>query len=164
VEHDEMIENADYVFDFGPGAGDLGGEVVTKGTPLQIKKSNKSLTGKFLSGKRKINIHKNILLNFKEKNNIKIFGCSQYNLKNIDVAFPLGKFVCITGVSGSGKSTLLVETLYPALFSYLNPNYRGFVGSFRRLEGKENIDKVILIDQSPIGRTPRSNPVTYTKL
>lgn len=163
VEHDrEMIDSADYVFDFGPGAGDCGGEIVAEGAPYQIEKSPKSLTGKFLSGKRVINVIRNKLLTQVNHQSLKLFGCSQFNLKDIEVEFPLGKLVCITGVSGSGKSTLLVETLYPALFAYLNPNYRGLIGKFKRLEGKENIDKVILIDQSPIGRTPRSNPATYT--
>lgn len=162
VEHDrEMIGSADHVIDFGPGAGDDGGEIVATGTPKQISGSPKSLTGKFLSGKRRIDIMKNQspLANHQS---LSLHGASQFNLKELDVEFPLGKLVCITGVSGSGKSTLLVETLYPALTSYLNPLYRGTVGKFKRLEGKENIDKVILIDQSPIGRTPRSNPATYT--
>lgn len=163
VEHDrEMIENADYVFDFGPGAGDGGGKIVAFGTPKEILHNSKSLTGQFLSGKRKVEIKKSE--NNQKGNEISLLGCSQFNLKNINVTFPLGKLVCVTGVSGSGKSTLLVETLYPALFSYLNPEYRGMVGKFNRLEGKENIDKIILIDQSPIGRTPRSNPATYTGL
>jgi excinuclease ABC subunit A len=162
VEHDrEMIGSADSVIDFGPGAGDAGGEIVATGTPKQIEANPKSLTGKFLSGKRRIDI----LKNQSPQNNsqsLELHGASQFNLKDINIEFPLGKLVCITGVSGSGKSTLLVETLYPALTSYLNPLYRGTIGKFNRLEGKENIDKVILIDQSPIGRTPRSNPATYT--
>ena len=163
VEHDrEMITSADYVIDFGPGAGDTGGEIVAEGSPKQIEKSSKSLTGKFLSGKRQINVVHNKLINGQNHQTLNLIGCTQFNLKDINVDFPLGKLVCITGVSGSGKSTLLVETLYPALFAYLNPNYRGLIGKFKRLEGKENIDKVILIDQSPIGRTPRSNPATYT--
>jgi len=164
VEHDrEMIEQADHVIDFGPGAGDAGGKLVAQGTPQEIASNKKSITGNFLSGKRKINITRNRLLN-ERQGEIQLFGCSQYNLKKIDVTFPLGKLVAITGVSGSGKSTLLVETLYPALFSHFNPGYRGDVGKFSRLEGKEEVDKVILIDQSPIGRTPRSNPATYTGL
>ena len=162
VEHDrEMINQADYVFDFGPGAGDNGGEVVAIGTPNQIKSNPKSITGKYLSNKKKIIIHPHQQL-VTNHQSLWLHGCSQYNLKDIDVEFPLGKLVVVTGVSGSGKSTLLVETLYPALFSYINPEFRGLIGKFRRLEGKENIDKVILIDQSPIGRTPRSNPATYT--
>ena len=162
VEHDrEMIASADYVIDFGPGAGEDGGEIVATGTAKQISANPKSLTGKFMSGKRRIDIFKTQSLP-KNPVSLSVFGASQFNLKGIDVDFPLGKLVCITGVSGSGKSTLLVETLFPALSSYLNPLYRGNVGKFIRLEGKENIDKVILIDQSPIGRTPRSNPATYT--
>jgi len=163
VEHDrEMINSADHVIDFGPGAGEAGGEVVAEGTPKQIAVNTKSLTGKFLSGKRTINLLRQSQLNDSNHQDLTLLGCSQYNLKNIDVKFPLGKFVCITGVSGSGKSTLLVETLYPALTSFLNPFFRGEVGKYRRIEGKENVDKAILIDQSPIGRTPRSNPATYT--
>ncbi|HJX59625.1 MAG TPA: excinuclease ABC subunit UvrA [Patescibacteria group bacterium] len=162
VEHDrEMIGSADHVIDFGPGAGEDGGEIVATGTAKQISANPKSLTGKFMSGKRRIDILKTQSL-LKNPVSLSVFGASQFNLKGIDVDFPLGKLVCITGVSGSGKSTLLVETLFPALSSYLNPLYRGNVGKFIRLEGKENIDKVILIDQSPIGRTPRSNPATYT--
>jgi excinuclease ABC subunit A len=164
VEHDrEMINQADYVFDFGPGAGDGGGRVVSQGKPSDITKDRKSITGQFLSGRRQINITRTQKLLTEEKS-INLYGCSQYNLRDIDVEFPLGKLVVVTGVSGSGKSTLLVETLYPALFNYINPGYRGMIGKFRRLEGKEEIDKVILIDQSPIGRTPRSNPATYTGL
>ncbi len=162
VEHDrEMIKQADYVFDFGPGAGDNGGKIVFEGNPSEISKNRKSITGQFLSNKRKIIIPKTFK-NAEITQKIKLYGCCQYNLKKIDVEFPLANLVVVTGVSGSGKSTLLVETLYPALFSYLNPDYRGSVGKFERLEGKEEIDKVILIDQSPIGRTPRSNPATYT--
>jgi excinuclease ABC subunit A len=165
VEHDrEMINQADYVFDFGPGAGDRGGEIVAKGTPKEIEKNTKSITGQYLSGKRKVSITKNPSLVEKNDNEIRLKGCSQFNLKNINVSFPLGKLVVITGVSGSGKSTLLVETLYPALFSYLNPGFRGEIGKFKSLEGKEYVDKIILIDQSPIGRTPRSTPATYTGL
>lgn len=164
VEHDrEMIQSADHIIDFGPGAGDNGGEIVATGSPKDISANPKSLTGKYISGKKTVEVVKNLTLVPNAKS-LTIFGCHQYNLKDIDVNFPLGKFVCITGVSGSGKSTLLVETLYPALSRHLNPFYRGEPGKFNRLEGEENIDKVILIDQSPIGRTPRSNPATYTGL
>ncbi len=164
VEHDrEMINQADWVIDFGPGAGDGGGRIVSQGTPKHIAKDPKSLTGQFLINKRQISVPRMQKL-ITESKSIKLFGCSQYNLKDIDIDFPLGKLVIVAGVSGSGKSTLLVETLYPALFSYLNPGYRGQVAKFKRLEGKEEVDKVILIDQSPIGRTPRSNPATYTGL
>ncbi|OGM12409.1 excinuclease ABC subunit A [Candidatus Woesebacteria bacterium RBG_16_34_12] len=183
VEHDsEMIKNADYIIDFGPGAGKFGGTIVAKGKPNQIYLSNKSLTGKYISGKVTINISDKNIVNDKslklvnnfvfdsEKSKavnhqfLNLIGSSQYNLKNINVKFPLGKLVVITGVSGSGKSTLLVETLYPALVNYFNPLTKLIAGKHLRLEGTENVDKVILIDQSPIGKTPRSNPATYTKL
>ena len=163
VEHDrEMISQADWVIDFGPGAGKEGGKVVVSSKPSDLVKEKLSLTGQYLSGKRKINIKSQI--EFSNGKALKIQGCKKFNLKNLSVTFPLGKLVCITGVSGSGKSTLLVETLYPALLQNLNPYFRGEIGEFKRLEGMENIDKVILIDQSPIGRTPRSNPATYTKV
>ena len=181
VEHDaQTIKSADYVIDFGPGAGKLGGEAVAIGTPENITKNPKSITGQFLSGRRKIEAGKwntgagsqisnsdlqNLPSIFNHQNSSLILkGCSQYNLKNIDVAFPLGKFVVITGVSGSGKSTLLVETLYTVLEKNLNSRFRGDVGLHKGIEGLEKVDKVILIDQSPIGRTPRSNPATYTKV
>jgi excinuclease ABC subunit A len=164
VEHDAtMMKKSDYLIDFGPGAGKHGGEVVATGTPAQISNNPKSLTGKYLSGKKKIDIANN-RLPFDRTKTLKIFGCAQFNLKGIDVEFPLGKLVAITGVSGSGKSTLLVETLFPALQKELNPLFRGEVGIHKRIEGIENVDKAILIDQSPIGRTPRSNPATYTGL
>ena len=164
VEHDsQMIRQSDTVVDFGPGAGKFGGVVVSEGSPNKISKDKNSLTGKYLSGKKKIRINgKQQLL--EDRGKITIYGCSQFNLKNVNVTFPLGKLVVVTGVSGSGKSTLLVETLYPAIKQHLNPFYRGSVGMHKRIEGIENIDKIILIDQSPIGRTPRSNPATYTKL
>jgi excinuclease ABC subunit A len=162
VEHDAtMMKQSDYIVDFGPGAGKHGGEVIATGTPKQIENDPKSITGKYLSGKKKI-IISNQQLSIDNRQTLKIQGCNQYNLKNIDVDFPLGKLVAITGVSGSGKSTLLVETLYPALQKELNPNFRGESGGYKKMEGLENIDKAILIDQSPIGRTPRSNPATYT--
>lgn len=169
VEHDaEMMEESDYIVDFGPGAGKNGGEVVAAGTPAQIKEDPKSITGKYLSGKKKIQIAsvgvQERISGAVESNRLKIFGADRFNLKNIDVEFPLRKLVAITGVSGSGKSTLLVDTLFPALQHELSPNYRGEIGGYKRIEGLENIDKAILIDQSPIGRTPRSNPATYTGL
>jgi len=166
VEHDaQMITQSDFVFDFGPGGGKLGGAMVATGTPIQISRNSKSLTGKYLSGTKKINIKNEAQPRRTRENGVlTLAGCSQYNLKNINVSFPLGKFIVITGVSGSGKSTLLVETLYPALYSKINPYFRGIPGKYKKLSGEENIDKVILIDQSPIGRTPRSNPATYTKV
>jgi excinuclease ABC subunit A len=166
VEHDyEMINQSDHVIDFGPGAGKIGGKVVISGDPSKIKKSRSSITGKYLSGRKKVevgNVKNEPLIN--DQGTLNIIGCSQFNLKNINVDFPIGKFVVITGVSGSGKSTLLVDTLYPAIKQILTPFYRGRIGSYKNIKGSENIEKVILIDQSPIGRTPRSNPATYTKV
>ena len=164
VEHyATMMRASDWIVDFGPGAGKHGGEVVSEGTVKHIKADPKSITGKYLSGKKKIELERQEIA-LEDKKSLRIYGASQFNLKNIDVEFPLGKLVSITGVSGSGKSTLLVETLFPALQKELNPIYKGAVGIHTRLEGVENVDKAILIDQSPIGRTPRSNPATYTGL
>lgn len=166
VEHDrDMIDSADHIVDFGPGAGKFGGEVVAQGTPSQIKKNRKSLTGKYLSGKKKIIVPKELQKKIEtDQKYLEIKGCSKFNLKKIDVKFPLGRLTAITGVSGSGKSTLLVETLYPALMQSMNTFYRGDIPLYKDIKGLENVDKVILIDQSPIGRTPRSNPATYTKV
>ena len=165
VEHDEeTIRQSDHVVDFGPGAGKDGGYVVAQGTVADIIKKKSSITGKFLSGKRKIDIpsvQQNLNI---EENMLTIYGCNKFNLKDIDVTFPLSKLVVITGVSGSGKSTLLVETAYQAITKELHKFYRGQMLSYQKLEGVEHIDRVILIDQSPIGRTPRSNPATYTKV
>lgn len=162
VEHDrEMMENADFILDFGPGGGERGGEIVAQGTVEKIKKNKKSLTGKYLLGKKKIDIRPSNNLT-DQPSNLIIKGCQQFNLKNIDVSFPLGKFICITGVSGSGKSTLIDETLYHALASELHQVHREKPGKFTALEGVENVDRILLVDQSPIGRTPRSNPATYT--
>ncbi len=160
VEHDrEMIENADLIVDFGPGAGEFGGKIIAQGSPTEIKKNPASLTGQYLAGKKSIHFppHKAC---FKEQ--LIIRGCSEQNLKNIDVVLPLGCLICITGVSGSGKSTFLETTLYHAVCQKLNPYHRVKPGQFKKLEGVENIKRVVLIDQSPIGRTPRSNPATYT--
>lgn len=165
VEHDrDMIKSGDYVVDFGPFAGKKGGKVVAIGNPLEISKNAKSLTGKYLSGRLKVEIKKSTKVEIFPQKYLTIKGCSQYNLKNITVTIPLRKFIAITGVSGSGKSTLLVETIYYALESYLNPFFRQVPGAFEAIEGHQEIDRVILIDQSPIGRTPRSNPATYTKV
>jgi excinuclease ABC subunit A len=162
VEHDkEMMEQSDFIFDFGPGAGETGGNIVAQGTINQIKSNPNSITGKYLSGKKKIKVTSEQKLLDNQKY-LTVEGCDKYNLKNITVDFPLEKLVVITGVSGSGKSTLLVETLYPALNKNFNQFYRDEVTGFSKLSGVENIDKVILIDQSPIGKTPRSNPATYT--
>lgn len=163
VEHDrEMMEQSDYIFDFGPGAGDHGGRVMAFGTPDQIKSDPASLTGQYLSGKKKINItpEGNTEGNMK----LSVFSASEHNLKNINVEFPLGKFIVVAGVSGSGKSTLLIDIIYHALAGGLNPDHKQKPGHFVSLTGTENINRVIMVDQSPIGRTPRSNPATYTGL
>jgi excinuclease ABC subunit A len=163
VEHDAtMMKESDWITDFGPGAGKHGGEVIATGTPKEIERNPKSITGQYLSGKKKVEIMRQLKIAEGDKNTLKVIGANMFNLKNIDIEFPLGKLVSITGVSGSGKSTLLVETLYPALQRELNPMYRGESTGYKRIEGIENVDKAILIDQSPIGRTPRSNPATYT--
>ena len=159
VEHDrDMIEHADFVFDIGPGAGRHGGEIVSAGTFEELKQHD-TLTADYLTGKKEISIPKK-----RRKGNgkkIQLSGATGNNLKNISVDFPLGKMICITGVSGSGKSTLINETLYPILNAYI---YRGVKKPmpYKSIKGLEHIDKVIDIDQSPIGRTPRSNPATYT--
>jgi len=159
VEHDqETIMAADHVIDMGPGAGRLGGEVVAQGRPQEIV-AGESLTGLYLSGRLKIDIPARRTRD--RQRQIVIKGASQHNLKGIDVDFPLGLLLCVTGVSGSGKSTLINETLYPALHNHLHGE-RFPVGSLQGIEGLEQLDKVISIDQSPIGRTPRSNPATYT--
>ena len=160
VEHDEeTMYEADYIVDIGPGAGAHGGEVVAAGPIDVIKNSERSITGQYLSGRKTIKIPKE-----RRKTNgkwIKITGANENNLKDIDVAFPLGVFTCVTGVSGSGKSTLVNEILYKTLANKLNGS-KVRPGSFKNLNGIVNLDKVINIDQSPIGRTPRSNPATYT--
>ena len=163
VEHDEgTIRSADHVIDLGPGAGIHGGRSVAQGTPQEIIRCRDSLTGQFLSGKLKIySPPKRRASNGKT---LRLLGASHNNLKSIDVEFPLGLFICVTGVSGSGKSSLINETLYPAVLRALHENTRERPGKFDQIEGLENIDKIIDIDQSPIGRTPRSNPATYTGL
>ena len=166
VEHDrEMIESADWVVDFGPGAGKHGGMVTAEGTVADIKKNPKSLTGLYLSGKKKIAIPTvKSLAQIKKAPPIVLSGVTQNNLANLTVEFPLGSFTCVTGVSGSGKSSLIVETLYPALMRQFNSLSKETPGAYKTLTGLSDIEKVILIDQSPIGRTPRSNPATYTGL
>ena len=161
VEHDEAtIRKADYLIDLGPGAGEHGGKIVASGTLNDILKEKKSLTGQYLRGELKIRIPDR-RRDYKGGKNIKIVGAKEHNLKNIDVNIPLGVFTCVTGVSGSGKSTLVDEILYRALAKRF---YRSKekCGRHDKILGAENIDKVIVIDQSPIGRTPRSNPATYT--
>ncbi|HPN81249.1 MAG TPA: excinuclease ABC subunit UvrA [bacterium] len=160
VEHDDqMMKSADYLIDIGPGAGKLGGELVAQGTYEQIKKDKNSITGQYLSGRKNIPARRE----FRDGNgkSIEIKGAKEFNLKNIDVKIPLGKLVCVTGVSGSGKSTLMTEILAKALS---NKFYRtkDLPGAHKEIRGLDNLDKVINIDQSPIGRTPRSNPATYT--
>lgn len=160
VEHDEetMLES-DYIVDIGPGAGIHGGKVVAQGTPDEVMKNENSITGAYLSGRKKIAVPET-----RRKGNghfLKVIGAAEHNLKNIDVKFPLGVFTCVTGVSGSGKSSLVNGILYQVLAKELNRAIT-YPGKHRRVENIECLDKVIAIDQSPIGRTPRSNPATYT--
>lgn len=159
VEHDEeTIKNADYVIDMGPGAGRNGGWIIATGSPDEIMKNESSITGGYLSGRYSVPFPEKRRMPF---DYIRIIGASEFNLKNIDVSIPLGLFVCVTGVSGSGKSTLIFEILYKALSRHL---YKSNLipGKYKKIEGVDKIDKVICIDQSPLGRTPRSNPATYT--
>jgi len=160
VEHDkETMEAADFLLELGPKAGKNGGRLIFSGNLNEIKKDKNSLTGFYLSGKKTVNFYnKKINTKFGW---LKIFKVSHNNLKKIDVSFPLGNLIAITGVSGSGKSSLIVETLYPALKYYLSGYFSDKIGCFEKLDGFQYIDRVYLVDQSPIGRTPRSNPATY---
>ena len=161
VEHDEdTMRAADYLIDIGPGAGANGGQVMAAGTPQQVMKVKNSLTGQYLSGKKYIPVPETR----REGNgkSIKLYGAAENNLKNIDVEFPLGKFIAVTGVSGSGKSTLVNQIFERVLAQKINHNSTDKPGKYSKITGVENLDKVINIDQSPIGRTPRSNPATYT--
>ncbi len=162
VEHDEdTMRAADYLIDIGPGAGAEGGYVVAAGTPEEVMKNDKSLTGRYLSGKEKIEVPKK-----RRKGNgkfLEIKGAKENNLKNINVKIPLGKFVCVTGVSGSGKSSLVDEIIYKVLMRHVY-NSKVEPGKYKSIKGLENIDKVVQISQDPIGRTPRSNPATYVGL
>jgi len=161
VEHDEeTIRHADYVIDMGPGAGLHGGEIVASGTPQEIEEDPKSLTGQYLSGRLNIDLPKTVR---KSEEFIRLKGCQEHNLKGIDVEIPIGVLTLITGVSGSGKSTLIYEILYKGLMKGLH-NSRDKPGKHDSIEFDSEIDKVIVIDQSPIGKTPRSNPATYTKV
>jgi excinuclease ABC subunit A len=197
VEHDqETIESADYIVDFGPGGGKHGGKIVAQGKVNDIKNNRRSLTGDYLSGRKKIEVRSgkwdildsevgsgisrsrksrsqnivpqsakgaNLTSHITHHTSLILTGCSQFNLKNIDVQFPLGKLICVTGVSGSGKSTLIVETLYKALKLQFNRYYKNIPGRYKNISGWQSIKAVQLIDQAPIGRTSRSNPATYTK-
>jgi excinuclease ABC subunit A len=160
VEHDAaMIGAADWVLDIGPGAGKNGGEIIAQGKPVEIKKNKNSLTGAYLAGRKKIEVKKN-----SQRGNgkyLEIIGAGEFNLKNINVKIPLGKFVCITGVSGSGKSTLMDNILARALARHFY-QAKELPGRHKEMRGLQHINKVVSIDQSPIGRTPRSNPATYT--
>lgn len=162
VEHDaEMMRESDYIFDIGPGAGAYGGQVVAEGTPKELLKNKDSLTGQYLSGKKQVDIREK-----KRKGNGKmmtIVGASEHNLQNVTVDIPLGKFVCVTGVSGSGKSTLILRILGRALSKHFY-RAKAYPGAHKQIKGLSHIDKVVSVDQSPIGRTPRSNPATYTGL
>src|SRR3989338_8673544 len=166
VEHDrETMENSDYMYDFGPGAGQQGGNIVAKGTYTEIKKDPNSVTGPYLSGKKQIKTAKPETLLSEgsyARKNLHIIGAKEHNLKNINVSIPLNKFIVVTGVSGSGKSTLINDVLYHALMQIKNPFHRQKPGEHLRIDGYQNIRHIFMIDQSPIGRTPRSNPVTYT--
>ncbi len=161
VEHDkDMIERADYVIDIGPKAGKYGGEIISKGTPAETLKSN-TITAQYLNGKMKFEIPKKRREGTGKS--LKLTGATGNNLKNVSIEIPLGKMICVTGVSGSGKSTLINETLYPILNAYYFNGVKK-PQPYKKIEGLEHIDKVIDIDQSPIGRTPRSNPATYTEV
>ncbi len=161
VEHDEeTIRAADHVIDFGPGAGVRGGEIVHVGTPRSLERNRKSITGAYLSGREAIAVPES---RRSARGTIRVVGASENNLKRVDVDFPLGVLTAVTGVSGAGKSTLVNDVLYPALSRHLQQSQRR-AGRHRRLEGAEQVDKIVAIDQRPIGRTPRSNPVTYIKV
>jgi excinuclease ABC subunit A len=161
VEHDEeAIRAADHVIDMGPGAGEHGGNIIAEGTPAQVMANPASITGQYLTGMRQIPVPA-VRRKGRKKQSLKIVGARANNLQNVDAEIPLGTFTCVTGVSGGGKSTLIIETLFQALTKKLN-NTRVHPGAHERIDGIQFLDKVVDIDQSPIGRTPRSNPATYT--
>ncbi|MEK7186559.1 MAG: excinuclease ABC subunit UvrA, partial [Patescibacteria group bacterium] len=161
VEHDqETMEEADFILDFGPGAGEDGGNIISQGTIEHIKNDKNSITGAYLSGRKKIK--SSVSKTSDSPKMLRIIGAKEHNLKNINVDFPLGKLIVVTGVSGSGKSTLINDILYHALMQIQNPFHREKPGAYTNIEGFENLKNIFLIDQSPIGRTPRSNPATYT--
>lgn len=166
VEHDEdTMAAADYIYDFGPGAGAFGGQIIAEGTYEELKNNPESITGQYLSGKKTIKIrkaHETPNFDATQKSSIKITGAREHNLKNVSVDFPLNKLVVVTGVSGSGKSTLVNDILYHALMQLENPFHRQKPGAFTDIIGSEQLKNVFAIDQSPIGRTPRSNAATYT--
>jgi excinuclease ABC subunit A len=163
VEHDkETMEESDYIFDFGPAAGAFGGEIVAQGTLKEIIDNKNSVTGVYLSGEKKIKVKKKDF-NIKAVDQfLTIKGVTEHNLKNVDVSIPLGAFVCVTGVSGSGKSTLINDVLYHVVAAEKNNFHRQKPGAYTGAEGIQHLKRVFMIDQSPIGRTPRSNPATYT--
>lgn len=163
VEHDQdTMEASDYIYDFGPGAGEQGGNIIAQGTFQEITMNKNSLTGLYLSGKKKIHVQKSLALTNEEQKKVTLINASQNNLKNITVEFPLNKFIVVTGVSGSGKSTLINDILFHALMQIKNAYHPQKPGKFEGLLGHEQIRHIFSIDQSPIGRTPRSNPATYT--
>ncbi|MFA4827076.1 MAG: excinuclease ABC subunit UvrA [Candidatus Shapirobacteria bacterium] len=165
VEHDEdVIKNADHIVDFGLYAGKNGGEVIAQGSLSEIEKNSKSITGKYLSKRLSVETYCNTSLLQKNSEGISITNCHQWNLKNINVNFPLNRLVCVTGVSGSGKSTLVHDTLFGGVRKQILGSYYGTIGQFDKITGCDNLTDVLLVDQSPIGRTPRSNPATYTKI
>lgn len=161
VEHDSnVMESSDYIMDFGPEGGKGGGYLIAEGTPEEVKENPKSVTGRYLSGRDQIPIY---TAKYKVADRwLEIDGCKEHNLKNLKVRIPLGKFVCLTGVSGSGKSSLMTDTLYPAVKRSLDPEFKEKPGVFSSIIGLEELSQAYLVDQSPIGRTSRSNPATYT--
>jgi excinuclease ABC subunit A len=161
VEHDEaMMRAADLLVDMGPGAGQQGGQIVAQGTPKQVEKNSESLTGAYLSGRRRVSQQRQSR-SPRPKQEIRLSGARLNNLQNVNLQLPLGLLVGITGVSGSGKSSLITRTLLPAIKQQLTPTTRQYPGPFQKLDGVQHLDKLIELSQAPIGRTPRSTPATY---